>query len=168
MSLQAMEGFFIREVFAILAACCAILEPMIHVFAMGVALLVVALLVGFMVVRLPLLRKLFLPTAVASGLLLLLLGPEIAGKYIPMLSLPPEVYTVWSRMPPLLINVVFATLFLGKPLLKIYRNGQAGCSAGGIWTDNRLGAIYDWWHRSFGYCYTCIWVTSSECFATGD
>ena len=119
-----MEGFFIREVFAILAACCAILEPMIHVFAMGVALLVVALLVGFMVVRLPLLRKLFLPTAVASGLLLLLLGPEIAGKYIPILSLPSEVYTVWSRMPPLLINVVFATLFLGKPLLKFTEMGK--------------------------------------------
>jgi len=92
---------------------------MYQAYVYAVALLALAVLVGFAVVRLPLLRKIFLPTAVAAGIFLLLMGPEVVGKHLPEWSFPREVYAVWSELPHLLINIVFATLFLGKPLIKI-------------------------------------------------
>ena len=77
-------------------------------------LLIVAVLIGgYFVVRMPLIRRAYLPTSVGAGLLLLIFGSELLGV------VPSNLYEPFSPLPALLINVVFATLFLGRPLLKL-------------------------------------------------
>lgn len=75
--------------------------------------LVVALIVGYVFVKLPLIRKTYLPASVAAGLLLLILGPHVAQ------DIPTHYYELWEPLPALLINVVFATLFLARPLIPL-------------------------------------------------
>ncbi|WP_144984372.1 sodium/glutamate symporter [Halomonas sp. C22] len=71
---------------------------------------------------LPWLRRLFLPSSVIGGLLLLLLGPDVIGRFMPTLFeespglFPAYVQESWSALPGLLINVVFAALFIGKAI----------------------------------------------------
>jgi len=72
-----------------------------------------ALIVGYAFVKLPVIRRAYLPASVAAGILLLLAGPEV-GKFI-----PPAYYQTWSPLPAMLINVVFAALFLGRPFLSL-------------------------------------------------
>ncbi|MDP2076241.1 sodium/glutamate symporter [Hydrogenophaga sp.] len=68
------------------------------------------------------LRNLFLPVSVIAGTLGLLLGPQVFGPLLTRLTpwpggpIPGASYAVWSSLPGLLISVVFAALFLGKPL----------------------------------------------------
>ncbi len=72
------------------------------------------------------LRRLFVPSSVVAGLLALLLGPQVLGTLaeargwdVPWLAgglLPEAVLEAWSALPGLLINVVFAALFLGKTI----------------------------------------------------
>ncbi|MCS2610375.1 sodium/glutamate symporter [Halomonas dongshanensis] len=70
----------------------------------------------------PWLRRLFLPSSVIGGLLLLLLGPEVIGRFMPTLFaespgfFPAYVQESWSALPGLLINVVFAALFIGTAI----------------------------------------------------
>ncbi len=68
-------------------------------------------------------RTLFLPASVIAGVLGLLLGPQVLGGAFALLGLgetwhagvlPEPVLEAWSRLPSLLISVVFATLFIGK------------------------------------------------------
>lgn len=80
-------------------------------------LLICAIVAGYIFVRLPVVRRLFLPTSLAAGLLLLVFGPQIAGQYFPALQLPTEFYDMWSVLPKYMIILVFAGLFLGKPFL---------------------------------------------------
>lgn len=67
-------------------------------------------------------RRLFLPASIIAGAAALFLGPEILGRFIesPFEEgaglFPDYVYETWSVIPGLLISVVFAALFLGKPL----------------------------------------------------
>ncbi|MCG5540579.1 MULTISPECIES: sodium/glutamate symporter [unclassified Halorhodospira] len=67
-------------------------------------------------------RRLFLPASIIAGAVALLLGPEVLGRFIgsPFEDgaglFPDYVYDTWSAIPGLLISVVFAALFLGKPL----------------------------------------------------
>lgn len=82
-------------------------------------LLVGAVIVGYMVARLPGVRRLFLPTSLLAGLFLLLLGPQIAGQYFPQWQIPGAFYDLWQQMPKYMITLVFAGLFLGKPLLSM-------------------------------------------------
>ncbi len=84
----------------------------------GMALLVLlgATTVGYLFVQLPGIRKAFLPASVVAGLVLLLLGPEILGKFPTDTSIEKELYEAWEPLPGLLINVIFGALFLGKPL----------------------------------------------------
>ncbi len=69
-----------------------------------------------------LLRKLFLPSSIIAGLLALLLGPQVLGRFFPEEAAlrqglwPAPVLEVWGAMPGLLISIVFASLFLGKRL----------------------------------------------------
>ncbi|MFG6665630.1 sodium/glutamate symporter [Halomonas sp. HNIBRBA4712] len=71
---------------------------------------------------LPWLRRLFLPSSVIAGLLILLMGPDVLGRFIPELFegspglFPGYVQESWSALPGLLINVVFAALFIGKTI----------------------------------------------------
>jgi len=73
----------------------------------------------------PLLQRLFLPSSIIGGGLALILGPQVMGRFFEgdqrlaggLWS--QGVLETWSALPGLLISVVFATLFLGKPLPNI-------------------------------------------------
>ncbi|NCO10442.1 sodium:glutamate symporter [Candidatus Saccharibacteria bacterium] len=78
-----------------------------------------AVVVGYLIARLPLIRRLYIPTALVAGAVLLVLGPQIAGTYFPAYQAPSEYYEVWSSLPQHMIVLVFAGLFLGKPFLSI-------------------------------------------------
>lgn len=74
----------------------------------------------------PSLQKLFIPSSLIGGFLALFLGPEVLGTtvswtgyYDPSLSngiFPQEMVDVWRTLPGLFINILFATLFLGKKI----------------------------------------------------
>lgn len=94
-------------------------------------LLAVALLAGKWIrTSIKPLQKIFLPTSIIAGLLLLLLGEEVLGSLMAAIGgeqaaatsglFPEETLEVWSTLPGLLISVIFASLFLGKniPTLK--------------------------------------------------
>ncbi|OYX43450.1 hypothetical protein B7Y94_01260 [Candidatus Saccharibacteria bacterium 32-49-12] len=83
----------------------------------GIGLLTLAIALGYAIARLPLIRRLFIPTSLAAGILLLILGPQIAGQYFPAIQIPTHYYDSWSILPKYMITLVFAGLFLGKPVL---------------------------------------------------
>jgi len=66
----------------------------------------------------PFLKNLFIPSAILGGLFLLFLGPEVLGALSnnSIRLFPQESIAIWSTMPGFLINIVFASLFLGKTL----------------------------------------------------
>ena len=70
------------------------------------------------------LRKLFIPTAVIGGFLVLGLGPEGMGRLLGGAGLFPEnVFAVWRQMPGVMVTVMSASLLLGEhlpPLRKIW------------------------------------------------
>lgn len=84
-----------------------------NVYLLAYLLIIAVLLAGYFIVRMPLIRRAYLPTSVGAGLLLLVLGAEVTG------TVPEFLYDPFSPLPALLINVVFATLFLGRPLLRL-------------------------------------------------
>ena len=94
------------------------------VIAAGIILLV-ALFIGLILVRLPLIDRFYLPASVAAGLLLLALSPQVTNIQFPEFGFTDNLYDSWSSLPSLLINVVFASLFLARPLIsikKIWKN----------------------------------------------
>lgn len=97
---------------------------MISMYIYSVLLFIAALIGGYMLARLPLVRRLFIPTSLAAGLVLLAFGPQIAGKFFPEFQIPGEFYELWSVLPKYMITLVFAGLFLGKPLLSIKKMWQ--------------------------------------------
>ena len=87
----------------------------------GLALILIGilLLVGKLVRSVtPVLQRIFLPTSIIAGALALLLGPEVLGRVAGFGNglFPEPVLDVWRTLPGLLINVVFASLFLGKTI----------------------------------------------------
>lgn len=92
---------------------------MLMLYTYSFIIFAAALLAGYIFVRLPGLRRIFLPTSLAAGAVLLVFGPEIAGNYFPQYQISSEFYEFWSKLPKYMITLVFAALFLGKPLLKI-------------------------------------------------
>ncbi len=76
-----------------------------------VALSLLLLLGTWLRQRLRWLRRLGLPEALVAGLLGMAIGPFSVLRVF-----PEPVYTVWAQTPGVLINVVFATLFLGQAL----------------------------------------------------
>src|SRR5262249_44877675 len=63
------------------------------------------------------LRKLFMPTAVIGGFLVLGLGPEGVGWLLGGGGgFPDDVFAVWEQMPGVLVTVMPASLLLGEPL----------------------------------------------------
>ncbi|MFU8832357.1 MAG: sodium/glutamate symporter [Wenzhouxiangella sp.] len=70
----------------------------------------------------PALQKIFLPSSVIGGLVALLLGPEVLGRLdVPGIEslagiFPVSTLAVWQALPGLLINVIFASLFIGKTI----------------------------------------------------
>lgn len=80
-------------------------------------LLIGVIIVCSLVIRLPIVRMSFIPASLMAGLVLLVLGPQIAGMYFVDWQIPTPYYQFWSKLPALLINVVFACLFLARPIL---------------------------------------------------
>lgn len=70
------------------------------------------------------LRKLFIPTAVIGGFLILGLGPEGMGRLLGGAGLFPEnVFAIWRQMPAHLVTLMSASLLLGEhlpPVRKIW------------------------------------------------
>ncbi|MCR6098679.1 sodium:glutamate symporter [Salipaludibacillus agaradhaerens] len=74
----------------------------------------------------PLLQQLYLPSSIIAGLIALLVGPEVLGRLMTALTSDDHLLSqglinlatldVWEALPGLFINIVFATLFLGKSL----------------------------------------------------
>ncbi len=104
----------------------------------------------------PLLQRLFLPSSIIAGLLALLMGPELLGQLVTYLAneqhllsnglLPEQIITVWEELPGLLINIVFASLFIGKTLPtmdKIWKTGGAQVAFGQMlsWGQYVLGLL---------------------------
>ncbi len=93
----------------------------------GLAVLGIFLLLGRMwKSRVRVFESFFIPSSILAGILILLLGPQVLGRGLAMVleeghrlthGLFPESFaTVWRSLPGLLISVVFAALFLGKPI----------------------------------------------------
>lgn len=84
--------------------------------------------------RVAIFRKIFLPSSIIAGFLALALGPQILGwvvegaieipededaPYLVHGVFPDFTQDIWRAMPGILINIVFAALFLGKPIPNI-------------------------------------------------
>lgn len=73
-----------------------------------------------------LLSYLFLPGSVIAGLATLCVGPDALGAITRLAfgpdaplsqgMIPTEISAIWHRLPGILINIVFASLFLGKTI----------------------------------------------------
>ncbi|GEN53228.1 sodium/glutamate symporter [Halobacillus faecis] len=94
----------------------------------GFALLYIGvfLLIGKIIrVKWTLLQNLFLPSSIIGGFIALFLGPQVLGKFMPEDSffsngiMTESIMEVWSALPGLMINVVFAALFLGAAIPKL-------------------------------------------------
>lgn len=72
--------------------------------------------------RVGIFQKLFLPSSILAGTIALLCGPQVLGRFFESESgwsygiWSESILGVWSGLPGVLISVVFAALFLGKPL----------------------------------------------------
>ncbi|GAB96712.1 ESS family glutamate:Na+ symporter [Kineosphaera limosa] len=94
----------------------------------GFALLILGcfLLLGkFIRVKSGVVQRLFLPSSIIAGTLMLLLGPDVLGRIAGAMGMEgweetglftESMLTTWSALPGLLISVVFATLFLGQEI----------------------------------------------------
>ena len=73
----------------------------------------ILLLVGKLIrARVQAFQRLFLPASIIAGFLGLLLGPYVLGATGVQL-IPAEMLGTWAALPGVLINIVFACLFLG-------------------------------------------------------
>lgn len=104
------------------------------------------MIIGYLIVRLPLLSRAYLPSSLIAGLLLLILGPQIAGQHFPDWQLNAAFYEFWRQLPKQLINVVFACLFLARPLFplkKMWRLAAPQVAFGQMlaWGQYALGGI---------------------------
>src|SRR5699024_1060786 len=68
-------------------------------------------------------QNLLLPSSLTARSVALIVGPQVLGKLLGHWSdgmssglVTDNVIDVWSVLPGLMINIVFATLFLGNPL----------------------------------------------------
>jgi glutamate:Na+ symporter, ESS family len=72
-------------------------------------------------IKTPLFQRYFVPTSLIAGVLGLAIGPEVLGNLLPQDTLSSGLFTneimeTFSLMPEILITVIFAALFLGKPI----------------------------------------------------
>ena len=96
--------------------------------------LAVLLLIGKLLrARLVFIQKLFLPASIIGGFIGLALGPYVLGK-TGIQVLPQEMLDTWSAFPGVLINVVFACLFLGFAIPSLKR----------IWKEGGPQLCYGW------------------------
>lgn len=94
----------------------------------GFSLLVIGLLLvagKWIRVKTPLLQTLFLPSSLVAGLLALLVGPEVLGAITGFDVFPDFMIRTWQTLPGLMINIVFAALFIGKKIPGVRRIWQS-------------------------------------------
>ncbi len=91
--------------------------------AVGFAFLIlgVALLLGkFVRVKVGWVQSLFLPSSIIGGAILLILGPQVLGRFDGPWGesglFTEGMVETWGVLPGLLISVIFATMFLGQDL----------------------------------------------------
>jgi ESS family glutamate:Na+ symporter len=87
-------------------------------------------------VRTKWLQSLFIPSSVIAGFFALLLGPQVLGNILGQFVgedsfwnngiIPEATFDVWAELPGLMINVVFATLFLGVAIPGVKRLWNIG------------------------------------------
>ena len=93
-----------------------------QLFVSLMLLALILLLSNILVVKFAWLRNFFIPGSIVGGVILLLLGPYVLGVFVksPFADggglFPSYVLDAWADLPGLLINVVFAALFIGKPI----------------------------------------------------
>ncbi|MYL28765.1 sodium:glutamate symporter [Halobacillus halophilus] len=98
----------------------------------GFALLYIGvfLIIGKIIrVKVKIFQNLFLPASIIGGFIALLLGPQVLGKIAALFVseghfltngiMTDTIIQVWSALPGLMINVVFASLFLGAAMPKL-------------------------------------------------
>jgi len=81
-------------------------------------------------------QQLFIPSSIIGGFLALILGPQVLGKIMGSFFgeasfwtngiITPDIMEVWSALPGLMINIVFATLFLGTSIPSFSRIWRLG------------------------------------------
>ncbi|MFO8068629.1 MAG: sodium/glutamate symporter [Alkalibacterium sp.] len=77
------------------------------------------------------LHNLFLPSSIIAGFVALMLGPDVLGRMTSTLLddsslfytglIPDFVLNVWRPLPGMFINIVFASLFIGKAIPSLKR-----------------------------------------------
>ena len=88
--------------------------------------LLLIFIIAYTIAKTSILRKLYLPVALVAGIIILLIGPQVLGSANPEWGASLyEFYETWSVLPGILINIVFACLFLGHPLLKFKKMWKA-------------------------------------------
>ncbi|GAK01256.1 sodium/glutamate symporter [Geomicrobium sp. JCM 19055] len=125
----------------------------LQVIGFALVVLSMVLMLGKWIrVKSPLLQRLFLPSSLIGGFLALFLGPEVLGRFFSSEGstsyglFTEDMMDVWSQLPGLLINVVFATLFIGFVLPKlseIWRVGGPQISLGYVmtWAQYAVGML---------------------------
>ena len=63
--------------------------------------------------KIVLFQKLFLPASIIAGFIGLFLGPYLLGSVVEFEIIPQSMLNTWASLPGVLINIVFACLFLG-------------------------------------------------------
>ena len=111
---------------------------------LGLVYLGIALVAALVIRRfIPLLARLYLPASVIAGFLVLLLGPQVLGL-TGFSLIPAQAVDVMSRLPGLLINVVFAGIMIGKALPSVKQ----------IWNDAAphviLGSVFSFGQFALG------------------
>lgn len=103
----------------------------------GLLYLGLFLLIGKWIrIRVKWMQNLFLPSSIIGGFLALILGPQILGRILKSVTsadsiwvdgiIPSNIIDVWDPLPGLMINVVFATLFLGTVLPNLKKVWKVG------------------------------------------
>lgn len=98
---------------------------LLNVFFAFVILAILLLLSVYVKQQIKLFQRLYLPESIIAGAIALLLGTEVLGKLVGQISpesglingiFPDAMQQVWLQCPGVLINVVFASLFLGEKI----------------------------------------------------
>lgn len=98
------------------------------------------------------LQSLFLPSSIVAGVIALLLGPGVLGNiagasgFLSNGLFPQPILEVWSAIPGVFINIVFATIFLGEfipPPAEIWRRASPQVAFGQslAWGQYVIGMI---------------------------
>ena len=83
-------------------------------------ILLLIFIIAYTIAKTSILRRFYLPVALVAGIIILIIGPQVLGNTYPEWGIYLEdFYKTWQILPGILINIVFACLFLGHPILKL-------------------------------------------------